>query len=127
MAAPIVFGLGSLLASALSWLVSSLGTLFFVLMTSLLGRAVFGGIVFLLVGYFATTKIEAASWMIGLLSAGDGFLSASVVFPALGSVIQALRLDDIILVYINAYATGFTLRWLWRVMGVGYKGSSATF
>lgn len=124
MALPVVavVGIGALLASFGRWLLTSLGILIANLLMSLVGKAILGSVIVLVLGYFASTKIDAVGWLldyIGTLDPATGNLAIS----GIGTLVQAIRLDDIILVYINAYVSAWILRTMLS-LGVFKRGGT---
>ncbi|QQZ30791.1 hypothetical protein HMY34_19660 [Thiothrix subterranea] len=111
MALPVVFGwgLGLLLRRFGMWLFTAGGWFMSTLLGKLFTKLLIGLIIALALSYYISTEIDALEWLLEYLEDSPAF-APSVTFQSVGSLIQAIRLDDIFLVYINAYVSGSLLR-----------------
>ena len=104
------------LGTALAWLGKTLLIGFFMVFSSVIGQGIFAVLVMLALSYFASTKIEAVKWIFEQIPSGIAS-DTSINFQALGTVIEALRFDDILFVYINAYVLGILIKFTASAIG----------
>jgi hypothetical protein len=99
---------------------------FFKVFLSTLMISIVTGLITLGFGYFFITKVEAAKYIIeGIkqVTGQDGIVAIGnqvINFDGIGALIQAIRIEDIIYVYISAYvAVIFVKMVLWFKSGIG--------
>lgn len=121
---PVIFsGLGVLLSVAFRWLIAAAGVFLVKFILSALFKKVFAASVGLVAIYTTMYNVDAANAFLAWLADKAPDLLDNVTINGAGSLVQALRLDDVLTIILMAYGQG----WLARLMFKSLPGTSPNY
>ena len=111
------------IGAALAFLGNKIISVLFFIGTSFLAKGLITTLITIGLAYFAVTKLEAYKLVSGYITnalqdSGTSLGGYTVQINSLGTLIQLLRIEDIIYVYLSAIISGYLIRLLTKAISI---------